>query len=660
MNDSLILLATLLVPLLGAGVICALAPAGRGTVRWVAALTSVVALVGAAVLAMRFPGGMEVFAPASWRAALSEGGLDVRLSLGLDGLSIWLFALSALLTLTSVLVSWEAIRERPAAFYALLLILETGLMGVFAARDLILFYIFFEFTLIPLFFLIGIWGSEERRYAAVKFFIFTLAGSLLTFLGLLALVLWNQQAAGGELVFSIPELTAGLARVQQADPNLVLQSWIFLALFAGFAIKVPLFPLHTWLPLAHVQAPTAGSVMLAGVLLKIGTYGFLRFSMPMLPHATMTWMPPLLWLSVAGIIYGALVALAQTDIKRLIAYSSVSHLGFCMLGLFAVNRLGVQGGTLQMINHGLSTGGLFACVGIIYERYHTRQINELGGLARGMPILAFFMLVFTLASIGLPGLNGFVGEFLLLLGMFQRGWNVGSPWETQFLVIAVLAVFGVVLGAWYMLWLIERTFFGPPHQPAHDELHEVHDLTAREIAALTPLAVLIVWIGVQPHVFLEPMAPVLDNLVEVVQRADLGPSQGMASTEDGATPGATAGLPSSAVVSTEVASITNPDSQAGPWSSGASPSRSSAIPLPAGADRSSNEPPLQGQAKRPAWMIRPPQEGNAALLDKPAVAPNLVTSYRLQSSPAASTEASGNIVPTPPSGGSLVKTGGRL
>src|SRR5205814_115903 len=286
---------------------------------------------------------------------------------------------------------------------------------------------------------------------------------------------------------------------------------VFLALFAGFAIKVPLFPLHTWLPLAHTQAPTAGSVILAGILLKIGVYGFLRFSVPMLPDATAACATPLMWLSVAGIIYGALVALAQSDMKRLIAYSSVSHLGFCTLGLFALNPTGVQGSVLQMVNHGLSTGGLFALVGMIYERYHTRQIADLGGLARKTPWLAFFMVLFTFSSIGVPGLNGFTGEFLILLGSFQRGFADAPPLlAAQLLTIAVLAVSGVVLGAWYMLWLVQRLFFGPlkePHAQAHDQ---ISDLSLREILALAPLAVFVVWIGVRPGDFLSRMQPTLE------------------------------------------------------------------------------------------------------------------------------------------------------
>ncbi|MHC4403692.1 MAG: complex I subunit 4 family protein, partial [Planctomycetota bacterium] len=395
----------------------------------------------------------------------------------------------------------------------LLLFLETGMLGVFVARDIILFYVFFEFTLIPLFFLIGVWGSDQRRYAAMKFFLFTLAGSVLTFLGLLAIVLCDfYQSPGGEMTFSIPQLVENL---EDHPIRGDLQVLIFLGLFAGFAIKVPLFPFHTWLPLAHVEAPTAGSVILAGVLLKVGSYGFVRFSVPMLPDATAACAPWMLWLAVAGIVYGALVALAQKDIKRLIAYSSVSHLGFCMLGVFALNRPGIQGGVLQMINHGLSTGGLFALVGMLYERYHSRQIRDFSGMARKMPILAAFMLIMTLSSIGLPGLNGFAGEFLLLLGMFQRAWGDGSVAAMGLRVVSVLAVAGVVLGAWYMLWLVQRVFFGPVREPAVEHAADeppLGDLNTREILALAPLVVCIFWIGLKPGFFLDRMNPALNEI----------------------------------------------------------------------------------------------------------------------------------------------------
>jgi NADH-quinone oxidoreductase subunit M len=506
-----LLLITLFVPLAGG----LLLGGDRSVSRWWALGIVLVVFGMTAALVAAYPGGVAPFAGID--LAWLHSPVDIHFSIALDGLSLWLFALTSLLMVVAVLVSWEAIDQQASLYYRLLLILETGMLGVFVARDIILFYVFFEFTLIPLFFLIGIWGGQQRQRAAVKFFLFTLAGSLLTFLGLLAIVLWNYyhpggDAATGKMTFSIPALTAAL-RSRPIDPT--VQVWIFLALAAGFAIKVPLFPLHTWLPLAHVEAPTAGSVILAGVLLKVGTYGFARFNLPMLPNATVALMPGVLWISLAGIVYGALVALAQHDIKRLVAYSSVSHLGFCMLGLFAANRLGVQGSVLQMINHGLSTGGLFAVVGMLYERYHTRQIGDFGGLARRLPVLAFFMFVLTLSSIAVPGLNGFVGEFLVLFGMFERAWTAApdAHW-LQFRLIAVLAVGGVILGAWYMLWMYQRVFFGPLREPEHEPAGPApRDLCGREVCCLVPLVVFIFWIGLQPRFFLDRMAPTLEGLI---------------------------------------------------------------------------------------------------------------------------------------------------
>jgi NADH-quinone oxidoreductase subunit M len=514
------LVLTLALPLGGAGLLSLVAPRERTLARCVALVVSVLTFLCAAQLvagwAQAPPGTVHALVDADWLGEAASG-IDVRLRLGLDGLGAWLFGLTALLFVTAVLVSWEAIQDQPWRYYALLLVLEFGCLGVFVARDLILFYLFFEFTLIPLFFLIGVWGSEQRQHAAVKFFLFTLAGSVLTFLGLLVLVLWDaQHAGGGVLRFSISDLTEGLAR-HPLPPR--FQMLVFLALFAGFAIKVPLFPLHTWLPLAHVQAPTAGSVILAGILLKIGGYGFLRFSVPMLPQATATAAPWLMGLSVAGILYGALVALAQSDIKRLIAYSSVSHLGYCLLGLFALTATGVQGSVLQMVNHGLSTGALFALVGMLYERYHTRQMRDLGGLAARMPRLAFFFVLFTFSSIGVPGLNGFAGEFLILVGALQRGYAQSPPaWQPILTALAVAALLGVVLGAWYMLELVQRVLFGPLREPAashpakpSEEPHLPADLTFREILALAPLAVFVVWIGIRPGDFLRPMQPDLEE-----------------------------------------------------------------------------------------------------------------------------------------------------
>ncbi len=572
---DVLLLTTLFLPLAGA----LLLGGDRNWARWGALAIALAVLGIAVVLVARYPGGTAPFASTDWPwLDWTAAPIDVRFSVALDGLSLWLFALTALLMVVAVLVGWEAIKEQAPLYYRLLMALETGMLGVFVARDIILFYVFFEFTLIPLFFLIGIWGGRQRRWAAMKFFLFTLAGSVLTFLGLLAVVLWvyyhpAPEAASGRMTFSIAELTAALGD-RPMDPT--MQIWIFLALFAGFAVKAPLWPLHTWLPLAHVEAPTAGSVLLAGVLLKVGVYGFARFSLPMLPQAAATLMPWLLWISLAGVIYGALVALAQSDIKRLIAYSSVSHLGFCTLGIFAANRLSVAGGVLQMVNHGLATGGLFAVVGMLYERFHTREIADFGGLARRFPRLAFFTLVLTLSSIALPGLAGFAGEFPLLVGVFQRGWaGDAAPHALQLRAIAVLSLAGVVLGAWYMLWMYQRVFFGPertgdknrgsgigdrgsgyealdisnpksqiPHQqisgslstnpdpripnpdphtagPYHFPKGEgtIRDLSPREICCLTPLVVMIFWIGLQPGFFLDRMRPTLDDLIAPVTRA---------------------------------------------------------------------------------------------------------------------------------------------
>ena len=530
------LILVILTPLVGALAAWLLGSRGVSAVRQSAAVTTLITLTGAVLLILRAlpevsAGHAFAVSEGPW---LVDGPFDIRFSLGLDGLSIWLFGLSALLSVTAVMVSWEAIKEKPVGFYALLLILESAMLGVFAARDVILFYVFFEFTLVPLFFLIGIWGHDDRRRAAVKFFIYTLAGSVLAFLGLLTIVLWSASHTG-TLSFDIAKLTDGLA----AHPLPMdarggwLQWWVFLALFAGFAVKVPIVPFHTWLPLAHVEAPTGGSVDLAGVLLKIGIYGFLRFSLPMLPEATAAAAPWMLGLGVVGILYGALVALAQSDLKRLIAYSSVSHMGYCVMGIAALEPVAVEGATLQLINHGLSAAGLFALVGMIYERYHTRSIANLGGIAARAPWLAFMFILFTFSSIGLPGLNGFVGEFMVLLGSFQRAWSgVAFEWRTSYLTMAVAAVVGVVLGAWYMLWAVERVFFGASRQPPGDHGHAppstadhgaggddshghghgpaaaepTDDLRWYEWVALAPLALFVLWIGLFPATFLAPSA----------------------------------------------------------------------------------------------------------------------------------------------------------
>lgn len=444
--------------------------------------------------------------------------LRLEFHLGLDGISLALVLLTTLLSISAVLISWTAIQDRAAEFYAWLMILETGLIGVFCAFDLILFYVFFEFTLIPLFFLVGIWGGPLKKYAAYKFFLYTLAGSLISLVGLVALVLTVQRHMTLETPFSIP----GLARHLEQNPLATsIQIPLFLAISAGFLVKVPLFPFHTWLPLAHVEAPTAGSVMLAGVLLKLGSYGFLRLCLPMFRDASeIVGVPLIAALAVIGILYGSLCALAQNDIKKLVAYSSVAHLGFCMLGLFALNREGISGGILQMINHGLSTGALFCLVGMFYERYHTRLLTELGGLANRLPKIAVAMVFITFASIGLPGLNGFVGEVLCLIGMYGlKSDIIPGP------LYAALGAMGVVLGAWYMLGMLQYAFFGPLKEPHRHDDEPLYDMTPRETLAVAPLAFLCLWLGLFPQPLLELIRPDVEGVVRQYETRIMTPTE---------------------------------------------------------------------------------------------------------------------------------------
>ncbi|HSB35482.1 MAG TPA: NADH-quinone oxidoreductase subunit M [Thermoanaerobaculia bacterium] len=416
--------------------------------------------------------------------------LGAKYMLGVDGIAALLILLTTLLTFISVYSSFTAITKREKEYYAFLLLLEAGMVGVFCALDFFLFYLFWEVMLVPMYFLIGVWGGPRKLYAAIKFFLYTLVGSVVMLLAIIALYFFNTtgllwwRGLGNAPTFDILHFHAIAAQIP-----VDLQIWLFWAFFLGFAIKVPMFPFHTWLPDAHVEAPTAGSVILAGVLLKMGTYGFLRFSLPICPDASGTfWVQTtVVVLSIIGIVYGSMVAMVQPDMKKLVAYSSVAHLGFCMLGFFALNTAGLQGGILQSINHGLSTGGLFLLVGIVYERRHTRMISDYGGLSSVMPIYASLFMIILLASIGLPLLNGFIGEFTILTGAFLANWR----W-------AVWACLGIVLGAAYMLWLYQRVFFG---EIKHDENRALEDVNLREILTLAPLIVLCLWIGVYPKPF---------------------------------------------------------------------------------------------------------------------------------------------------------------
>ncbi|MBI4718769.1 MAG: NADH-quinone oxidoreductase subunit M [Planctomycetes bacterium] len=436
-------------------------------------------------------------------SAAGEARIDIAYRVGVDGISIWMLALTALLMPLAIWSSFTAVRTRTREYYSLLLLLQVALAGVFCALDLLLFYVFFEFTLIPLFLLIGVWGGAERRRAANKFFIYTLSGSVLTFAGIVYLAYYSYTDSQ-YITLNIEELTR-MGQTGFISPR--VQMWLFLAFAAGFAIKVPLFPVHTWLPLAHTEAPTAGSVILAGVLLKLGTYGFCRISIPMLPDAARQLAPAVAVLAIVGILYAALAAWVQRDVKKLVAYSSVSHLGFCMLGLFSLKVAGVNGAVLYMVNHGLSTGALFLIVGFLYERYHTRDIEAIGGLARPMPWLAFFLVFFTLSSIGLPGLNGFVGEFLVLLGTATSRLTLdGRAAGPLGYGYVIPAAGGIILGAVYMLWMCQRVLFGPLKEPPHTPDTATglsRDLTGREIGILTPIALACVFIGVYPKPMLD-------------------------------------------------------------------------------------------------------------------------------------------------------------
>ena len=411
--------------------------------------------------------------------------------LAVDGFSTLLILLTTLMGVIAVLSSWTAITMRVKEYYIFLLALQTGMLGAFMALDFLLFFLFWEVMLVPMYFLIAIWGSDNRLYSAIKFFLFTLIGSVVMLLGILAVYFYHHDVTG--------VYTFDITRFHELNIPFNTQWWIFLAFFLGFAVKVPMFPFHTWLPDAHTDAPTAGSVILAAVLLKMGTYGFIRFSLPILPDATVAFVPWVVGLSIVGIVYGALVAMAQRDWKRLVAYSSVSHMGMVMLGMFALTPVGITGSIVQQLNHGISTGALFLIVGIVYERRHTRLIADYGGLSKVMPVYAAIFMIMMMSSIGLPTLNGFIGEVLILQGVFVVSW-----------VWAAVAASGIVLGAAYMLWLYQRTMFGNITNPDNEKLS---DLSVREFATFVPLLILAVWIGLYPKPFLDRLETSVDRVV---------------------------------------------------------------------------------------------------------------------------------------------------
>ena len=491
-------------PLVGVLILFFIPSDRKDALRWTGLGVSLVTFgISLWVLSMFNPSNpdLQLLAQYNW---ITVAGWNIQYYLGVDGLSILLVLLTTLLTPISILSTWTAVEERVKDFMLFFLLLEVGMTGVFLAQDLFLFYIFWEFTLVPMYFLIGIWGGPRRIYAAIKFFLYTMAGSILMLLAILWLGIY-----GG--TFSVPEL------IEQGNIPSSVQTWLFLAFTAAFAIKVPMWPLHSWLPDAHVEAPTAGSVILAGVLLKMGTYGFLRFNIPLFPEASIRAAPWIALFATIGIIYGAAVSYAQADVKKLVAYSSVSHLGFVMLGLFALNSQGMQGAILQMINHGLSTGALFLLVGMIYEQTHTREINVYGGLWKITPIFGTIMLIVSLSSMGLPGLNGFVGEFAILLGAFGS-LAIGNAWY------AAISALGVIMAAVYILYMFQKMFLGPQGEIV-DEVkqhgHGIRDLNWREIGIMVPILILIFWIGLYPKPFFALMAPAVDQLVASLSTAAL-------------------------------------------------------------------------------------------------------------------------------------------
>jgi NADH-quinone oxidoreductase subunit M len=486
-------------PLAGMIVIMLTRRENENAIRWIANITAFIGFIVSIPLLTSFKNPRFISAN-GFRFVYEHVWIEqigANYKIGIDGISMLLVLLTTLLGFIAILSSWTAIKDRIKEYYAFMLLLQTGMLGVFMSLDFLVFYVFWEVMLVPMYFLIGVWGGPRKLYAAIKFFLYTLAGSVLMLIGILAIYYYQYNATG---IYSFDILG-----FQKLGFPTDIQFWVFIAFFIGFAIKVPMFPFHTWLPDAHVEAPTAGSVILAGVLLKMGTYGFVRFSLPMFPWATMYFIKPLLVLCLIGIIYGGLVALMQKDMKSLVAYSSVSHLGFVMLGVFAATPVALQGGILQMINHGISTGALFLIVGIVYERRHTRLISDYGGLSHIMPVYATVFLIMTLSSIGMPGLNGFIAEFFILQGTFAAPglWPYAS-----------LAVIGIVLGAAYMLWLYQRVMFGKLENPLNKALP---DLNLRELVTFVPLIILAFWIGIYPTYFTKYLEQPVNAIVERVR-----------------------------------------------------------------------------------------------------------------------------------------------
>lgn len=483
-------------PLIGVLLILLLKPMERESddlIKKIAIGTSVVTfLLSLVVLGMYNAGvaGLQLVERALWIDVL-----NIQYYMAVDGLSILMVLLTTFISMLAIAGSWTAIENQVKQYYIFMLLLEAGMLGVFLAQDLFLFYIFWEFTLVPMYFLIGIWGGERRVYASIKFFLYTMAGSLLMLLAILYLGLTNG-------TFAVPDLITG------RETFAGVQNWLFLGFAIAFAIKVPLFPFHSWLPDAHTEAPTAGSIILAGVLLKMGTYGFMRFNLPMFPEASATFAPTIAVLAIIGIIYGAIVSFAQTDVKRLVAYSSVSHLGFVMLGIFSLNEAGLQGAILQGVNHGLSTGALFYLVGVIYEKRHTREMSDFGGIWRAMPIFSALTLIVTLSSMGLPGLNGFVGEFTILLGSMGSEALGPNPW-----IYTAFATTGVILAAVYLLWMFQRVFMGPLDNPKNAALEDVN---WGQLAIILSFVLFIVWIGVAPSGYFGLMDNTVAALVESI------------------------------------------------------------------------------------------------------------------------------------------------